>query len=147
MMDAVIERPKGPHYVIDLVPIEYLRQVWPHVDRRIESFVERSHGRVTLESTIQRVANREWQLWLVSHGKTVCGCVLTHVYQSDSGMKLCEILACMGDDATQWVHLLDEIEAWAGANGCQRVQAWARKGWAKHLPDYKMTHVLLEKEI
>lgn len=147
MLDAAPHATLEPAFVIDLVPPEYLAGTWPHVVRRMQSFVERSHGRVTLDTTVQRLANREWQLWLVSHGKTVDGCVLTHVYTADSGMKLCEILACMGDDATRWVHLLRDIETWAAENGCYRVQAWARKGWAKHLADYKLTHVLLEKDI
>jgi len=147
MLDAMPERPKGPVYVLDLVPPQHIASVWPHVNRRIQSFIDRSNGRHTLEATASRLANWEWQLWLVSHDKAVAGCVITQAYVSDGGLKICEILACMGDDATQWVHLLDEIEQWAAENGCKRVQAWARKGWAKHLPEYKLTHVLLEKDI
>lgn len=146
-MDAVVDLPKGPSFVLDLVPRESLAAAWPHVSRRIQSFVERSNGRATMETVAQRLASREWQLWLVGNPDTVCGCVLTHAYLADSGMKICEILGCMGDDATQWLYLLDEIEAWAKENGCHRMQAWSRKGWAKRLPDYRLTHVLLEKDL
>jgi len=142
-----LEVPKPVAYVIDLVPPQYLEATWPHVVGWISSFVERSRGRCTLESVAKRFASNEWRLWVISHGKTLDGCVITRVYEADSGMRLCEILACIGSDASQWVHLRSEVEAWAAQNGCHRVQMWARKGWGKHVPEYQQTHVLLEKDL
>jgi hypothetical protein len=42
---------------------------------------------------------------------------------------------------------LDELERYATAQGCNGMRIYGRKGWARKLPDYKMTHVLLEKVI
>lgn len=108
----------------------------------------RSGGEMTLESIAAELARKRWQLWLVgSPNGVVAGCVITHVGETDGGVRICEIMACLGEDATQWMHLLAEIEGWAKANGCVRVKTWARKGWAQRLRDYRLTHVLLEKDL
>lgn len=145
MDQAALARPENPLFVIDLVPREAMRAVWPHVSRRLLNIAENSHGEMTLESIARRLADKHWQLWVVSEKTNIVGCVVTEVSLADSGLKMCTIRACVGEDATRWQHLLDEVEQWAQANGCQKINTWARKGWARRLPEYKLTHVMLEK--
>ena len=62
-------------------------------------------------------------------------------------MKLCTIKFWTGENSLEWLHLMEDLEAWAKHEGCTRIIGVMRKGWAKRLPDYRMTHVYLEKDL
>jgi hypothetical protein len=138
---------QADRFILDLVPREAFNDVWPYVQLRLMNMADRSRGEMTIRTIAYRIGTGHWQLWLVTEGKEVAGCVITEIGAADSGMKICTVKACIGEDATRWLHLLSEIEEWARANGCQRINAWARRGWAKRLPHYEMTHVLLERDL
>lgn len=112
----------------------------------MEAICERSQGRYSVPGMLERFAKGEWILWIVWDG-SVRAIVGTELYRDVSGMKCCMIRFATGRQAATWTHLLREIEDWARGEGCQRLDMIARKGWARHLPDYKMTHVVLEKEL
>jgi hypothetical protein len=50
-----------------------------------------------------------------------------------------------------WIHLIADIEDWAKDQGAIRLKMTARKGYPKRFKElfasYKMTHVLLEKDL
>lgn len=103
--------------------------------------------RHTMQSLIAEVTAQEVVVWAIVRDQDVRGVVGTEIVESPSGLRSLIIRFCVGKKLNEWVHLLDEIEAFARASGCQRIETWARKGWAKHLSDYRMTHVLLEKDL
>lgn len=110
----------------------------------LESIAERSDGRYSVPGMLDRISRQDWQLWMVWDG-TPRAVVLTELYRDISGLMCCMVRACTGHGAKDWTPLLSQIEDWARENGCQRMDMLARKGWARHLPDYKMSHVFLEK--
>ena len=112
----------------------------------LESVVERSNGRYSVPGMLQRFATKDWILWIVWDG-SVRAVLATELYHDISGMLCCTIRFATGKGAAGWTHLLSEIEDWARANGCQRLDMLARKGWAKHLPEYTMSHIMLEKDL
>ena len=57
------------------------------------------------------------------------------------------ILICTGQDRGRWFSHLRTMEDWARENGCSRVTALTRKGWAKELADYRLTHYAWEKQL
>jgi hypothetical protein len=82
--------------------------------------------------------------------------------------KLCIIVACGGSsheehqgvDArlgglcrerpggmARWLHLLAPIEDWAKSEGCDAMRIMGRRGWGRVLPTYRLTRVVLEKEL
>lgn len=112
----------------------------------LAEMIERHHGELSLYGVADRFLSRDWIMWLVWAGE-VRAVLATELYHDVGGEKRCRIPFCTGHGARQWVGLLSRIEDWARSEGCQRLDMIARKGWAKHLPDYKMTHVLLEKAL
>ena len=52
-----------------------------------------------------------------------------------------------GDNMKSWFSLKDQIEAWAKAEGCNEVRLFARKGWARELPDYTIRAYVMVKKI
>ena len=74
--------------------------------------------------------------------------VATSIGEEPSGLKTLTIIFANGMRARNWAHLVSVLEAWAKrAHGVDRVDILARKGWVKHLPHYRMTHVMLERDI
>ena len=112
----------------------------------MESVAERSKGKFSVPGILEAIACQRWQLWIVWDG-SVRAIVATELYRSPSNMKCCTIHFATGREAAGWTHHLDEIEVWAREEGCARIELIARKGWAKHLPAYKMSHVFLEKDL
>lgn len=128
------------------VPLEHAARVLPHVIGRLQAVVDRSGERYTVASLAELVMRGEFQLWVIGD-EQIRGVVLTELFFAPSGKKVASIRAATGDAAEGWLHLLPELEQWAKSEGCHVVEAIARKGWARRLTDYKLTHVVLEKEL
>lgn len=48
---------------------------------------------------------------------------------------------------SDWLPLLDGIEAYARGAGCSAVRIMGRKGWARVLASYKAKRIILEKDL
>ena len=132
--------------VLQQIPPSHLGEILPLILNLLEAVVARSDGEFTVPALLELFARSRWQLWVIWDGE-VRAIVATELHIAPSGMKLCSVHFCTGRGAAGWAHHLAEIEGWAQAEGCQRIGTMARKGWAKHLPDYKMTHVYLKKDL
>ena len=144
-MDAPTKPARSP-LQLQQVPIEHFLTVLPHVNRWLASVVDRSGRRYTLPILCEMIAQGLIQMWLIGDDKPR-GIVLTELYFAPSGLKFATIRGAAGDGAEGWMPLIAELEEWARAEGCAGIDATARKGWARRLPDYKMSHVFLEKEL
>lgn len=129
-----------------LVPRDMVGDVLHIVAESLISVAERSHGEFDAKVMIERFQRGEWQLWVVWDGalKATLG---TELHLTDTGQKQCSVRFCTGSNIDGWGHLIADLETWAKREGCQRLNMWARKGWAKKLPAYKLTHVLLERDL
>lgn len=123
-----------------------LHRLWDQVEPLLRSVEERSRGRWPIEAMLTEIAKGNWQLWCVWDG-TVRAIVGTEIYREMNGKRYCGIRFVSGSGLKDWVAVRGDLEAWAAAEGCVAIDTWARKGWAKHLPDYRLTHVLLEKDL
>jgi hypothetical protein len=130
-----------------LIPPSEIGRVLSRVLPWLEKVVERSHGGNTLEGFLKQFASGLWRLWIIDDGEKLRGMLVTELDITPSGLKVCTIRVVTGEDSVSWLHLSADLEAWAKEKGCTRMETWARKGWAKRLPDYHLTHVMLEKEI
>ncbi len=119
----------------------------PYVLQAFEGVAQRSRGRYSVESILNQIARKNWVLWVVWDGVSIRSVLATELAHEISGMKVCNLPFCTGNNAEAWVHLMAEIEDWARSEGCQKIGANMRKGWSRMLPDYKMTHVYLEKDL
>jgi hypothetical protein len=133
---------------VDLVqiPTRAIVEVFPTIKGWLEGLAERSGGRWSVSGLLQKFVAGDWQLWMVWDGKPRA-IVGTELYLEMTGMKCCMIRFCTGSGAPEWQHLLGNIEDWARLEGCSYLDMLARKGWAKHLPEYKLTHVELERDL
>lgn len=132
--------------IVRQVPTPLLGALWPQVATLVAAVVERADGRWTLDDVTSRLVTGDWQLWVVWDGE-VRAVIATELMVEASGMRVARIVFATGSGAARWAHLIAEIEAWARTQECVKLEMMARKGWARHLPDYKMSHVLLERDL
>lgn len=100
-----------------------------------------------IDGWIELLANGKAQLWIAWNGEDCEAAAITQLIERKSG-RACHMIACGGRDMRNWLGVLDEIEAWAKSQGCNAMRIpQARKGWARMLPDYDTTGVILSKGI
>ena len=131
---------------LNLIPEDHVANVIPLVADALRSMVSRSNGKFTFEGVCRRFLSGEWQLWLVWDG-TANAVGATFLDEDDDGAKVVNIVFWTGEHSATWLHLLDDLMLWARHQGCTRRRALVRKGWAKRLPSWQMTHVFLEGDI
>ena len=87
------------------------------------------------------------QLWLITDGSVLAVCI-TEIVQHP-GKCCCRIRIMTGRERRRWQHLLEVIECWAKAQGCDAMELIARPGWSRPLKarNYEVTHLFCEKEL
>lgn len=134
-------------YQLAQVGLDEIRAIYGHVSPLLETVYERSNDELNEGALASEIANGNIQFWVVTDGERVAAVIGTSLDTVATGKKKATIRFCSGHHSEKWLHLLDEIEAWAAFEGCSSIRMIARKGWAKKLPEYRLTHVLMEKAI
>ena len=143
------DRPDIPlrHPRLVALPVDLLAAKWRDLAPWLEAVAENSNRRFTAEGIARKIASGDWQLWAVVTGK-MDAIVATSIGEEPSGLKTLTIIFANGMRARNWAHLVSVLETWAKrVHSVDRVDILARKGWVKHLPHYRMTHVMLERDI
>lgn len=130
------------------VPAQAVPEIWPHVARLIEIGLARLGGRYTVPQIKLDLIARDKQLWMALDKETgdLEGLCITEILTYPSGLKKCNVFLLTGRERARWLAYAPVIEAWAEAEGCSGIEAWARKGWEADFPAYKITRILLEKD-
>jgi len=87
----------------------------------------------------------------------IVAAAVTELHQTE-WRKVCVLVACGGADVRQasvsqamgarrWIGLLDGIEAYARAAGCEAVRIMGRAGWQRLLPSYRRRGIVLERAL
>jgi len=132
--------------IIRQIPPRWLHVFWERVVPDLQRVVARTRGRWTVETIAEEVITGRWQLWIVWDGK-ISAVTATEIFTEASGMKNARAVFVGGRDMASWSHLIADLEDWARDNGCARFEMIISKGIARHFPEYKMSHVLLEKDL
>ena len=130
-----------------LVSLQDLERAVIAVTPLLIKVANRTKGDVTFPGIVRRLQTSEWQLWLIGNDSGVLACLGTQINFRDDGQKAFCVTFLSGSDMKSWLHLLEDLEKWALAQGCIRSTITARKGFARMLPDYRAYHVELEKDL
>lgn len=103
-------------------------------------------GTLTVDDLIEQIERSERQCWaIVENG--LRGVALTQI--TNDRKKVCHITHLTGEGLKEWADAFEVIEAWAIANGCDRIKAVARPGYKKIGAKFglRQTHIVLEKDL
>lgn len=132
------------------LPADGLEHAWPLLAPFVEQMAARFPDDWPVRETWRKGLTGElafWVIWEPDEKKAygVCG---TRLGEKPSGKKVLVIELVSGAEHTRWTHLISELEDYATANGCQRVEIHGRGGWARSLPGYRFQREpLLTKEL
>ena len=134
------------------IPPEAIPKLWPLAAPMLARAVEFTGGATSLDRELAALCASQKQLWMVvspdaeaRHKGVAAG--ITSLQQNEDGSKTANIELFGGDNMKAWFSLKSQFESWARGEGCRDVRLWARKGWARHLPDFKLTHYILRKDL
>jgi hypothetical protein len=119
--------------------------IWPEVSHWIRRAMERGDLGTFAQLEDDVLAGRAL-LWLSWHHPKIVGATVTQIGRTEKS-KVCTILACVGFCIAHWIDGITKIEEYAKAEGCDAMRVMGRKGWARLLPDYSTSKVILEKRL
>ncbi len=120
-------------------------RIWPHVSHVIRRAMARG-GMGRFEDVERDVLGANAYLWLAIESGSVLAAAVTQVTQDKDG-RLCTIVACGGHDWARWGGLIEGLENYARAENCRRMAIAGRPGWRRRLPDYRLSKVVIRKEL
>jgi hypothetical protein len=132
---------------VDVICVDPKRigEVWPHVEHFIRFAMQK--GRLSEFDDVKRsVFSGSALLWVITEDAVILGAGVTEL-STVHGEKFCTIVACGGRDKDRWLATKERIERYARDEGCHTMRIYGRRGWAREFPDYKLSRVLLEKEL
>jgi len=132
------------------IPRRHTENVWPIIETFVEKGIEASFkDRYTVEALKKLVLDGTWHLWVAWEidKQKPHAIMMTELYNELSGIKVGSVRFLSGINRKNWLGLLPELERQMQEVGVVKFEMWARKGWARDLEDYKITHVLLEKDL
>jgi hypothetical protein len=92
------------------------------------------------------VLNGDALLWLAWCEPNIEAVAVTQIILTENS-KVCMVQACGGSRFARWIGLLEQIEAYAKAEGCRCTRILGRRGWARVLKNYRETKVVLERQL
>ena len=127
------------------IPPNRVKDIWPTVCGLIAAAMKR--GDFGSFSSVQDdVFNGDALLWVAHDEKEISAACVSQISQTE-WRKVCTIVACGGANMKRWLGLLEQIEAYAKAEGCSASRIIGREGWSVVLPAYQPHRVVLEKEL
>lgn len=129
------------------VPPSMVADFWPVA----LPLVERAYRRVDVampNDFRQRLEEESALLWLVADANhDVLHAFITELVVRPSGTKVCRIIVSAGREMGSWLPLQAEFERYAKAEGCSKIVAEGRPGWARALHGYKEIRRVIEKDL
>jgi hypothetical protein len=120
-------------------------RVWPFVSHLIRAAMTK--GRMSEFADVERdVLAGALLLWIAADRRAIWAAAVTQIHHAN-GERFCTIVACGGRARARWLALKSELETFARREGCRAIRIHGRRGWARAFPDYKLTRILLEKEL
>lgn len=125
------------------VPPDRAHLIWPHA----EGLIDKAFRRTDLNSIDQTRADvlaGQALLWIVWDGFAITAALVTKIVKPHD-TKTCILVACGGKG--NWPVLIETIETYARGEGCAITRIYGRKGWQRVLKNYKVTRVVMDREI
>ena len=134
--------------VLRYIQPEKVGRIWPEVSPLLQRAAEHGIGEHTPATMFCMIEEGRAQLWVGQEYGEVVHAIVTHLVRYPTGLAVCEFMACGGERVDEWARIhAAAIEHWALKNGCDACEMIGRPGWQKYLPDYKLRHVRLVKDL
>jgi len=136
----------GKSYKISIINQNEVEAVWPFVIEHLERAVAFSNGEIETKDFLPLLLDEEMQLWVaVGDGECVAAMVTQIIIYPRK--KIMRVIAIGGRDMKIWMKNIDMLENFALAMGCTELEAWTKRGFLRVLKDWKMSHIVIKKDL
>ncbi len=132
---------------VNLIYPEHIPMVWPTSAPLLIKPIERSCGRLSVDSVYSWLMAGKFQLWVVREGNDTLAALVTEIRNYPTGLRTFNVMLLGGVFREKWLHLWPELANWARAQGCTRAELVGRKGWERVLKDWNWTMIDMEKDL
>lgn len=138
---------------LHLIAPAQLPDCWNTISSLLGKLADVSHGKFEVRDIVQALVSGAFQLWVMTDEEGKPQVVYLGRIVDFPRRRVYEPLAVASTDLPKylddWLINFDQIEGWAKAQGCTLVQPLVRPGLGRILrgKGYKLSHVLIEKEI
>lgn len=98
----------------------------------------------SIEGTKADVLAGNALLWIVWDGFAITSALVTKIIKPHD-TKICLLVACGGKG--NWPVLIETIEDYARSEGCAITRIYGRRGWLGVLKNYRLSRVILDREL
>ena len=132
------------------VPHASIDEVWGEVKPMLERGISHGDGELDIDDILKFLLDRTMQLWIVynyTEGNIMmAGITEVMTYPK---IKVCRAVVLGGDGVDQWVKHVSGIEEWAKSQGCDKIEAFGRRGLAKKMEaiGYSNRYVVIRKDL
>lgn len=130
-----------------LIPPDRVADFLPHIGWMLRRAYQRGVLGSTFEELREDLDRDLAQLWIIHNDDRIVAAVATSIETSRT-VKFCVIRAIGGRGLRKWLHLIEQIEAWAKDQGCDAVRIYGRKGWERVLHQrYLQPYTVIERRL
>lgn len=132
---------------VRILPIapDDLEIVWPKVKKYLQSAIDKTSDRYSVEDIRFLILDNKAQLWTVLD-ESIIAAFVTTIEHSGSSFWV-RIMWAGGERVDDWLPVFEQVEQWARSIGASKMVIYGRSGWKKKLPTYRQAAVVLEKEL
>ena len=127
------------------VPALAVIHEWPRVASLVRQALERGEGSYAETDVAMACMAGGWKLWMVENGFNVTAICITEIANFPRRRKC--VLRYLAGSMEAIEPYISDIEDYARREGCQILEGYARKGWARRMPDWTERQVILQKEL
>lgn len=109
--------------------------VWANAKPLIDKALAYSEGNMNSYDALKLILNERQQLWVGIDGSEITCTGLTEIipYPQNKVLRIITFATSSGKDLDMWQNHLHVVEEFGVACGCNRLEAWTRKGLAEKL--------------
>jgi hypothetical protein len=132
------------------VPSESVDDIWTEVKPMLQKGINHGDGELDIDDILKFVLDKTMQLWVVyNYSEEViimAGVTQIIIYPK---CKVCRAVVLGGDGLDRWLEHVSGIEKWALSKGCDKMEAYGRRGLAKKMEDigYTNKYVVIRKDL
>lgn len=127
------------------VPALAVIHEWPRVAPLVRKALERGEGSYVEADVALACISGAWQLWIVEFEGEIASICISELANFPR-QKKCLLRYIAGNLDLVKTHA-HEIEDWARREDCNVLEGYARKGWARAMPDWSEKYVVIQKDL
>ena len=132
-----------------LIRPDDVQDVWPGARPLIEKALVHAEGGLTTTDILRFVLTGAQELWVGFQDTDIFTALITEIiqYPRSKTLRIITFATTTGHDMDIWYDgIMDQLEEFGRANGCDGIEAWCRKGLARKL-DWDHTYAVVFKTI